>query len=364
MSCGDIWSWLGAWLPAFIEIRWGSMNFIWGLYAFVTALYPPAYQVRFREEMLVVFRDALTDAVDLGSTHAWRLLLRELRDLPGALVRTHMEVIMAEQSFEKPSPWGEVALGVLLFLVSGLRLIRNEIPYDSFGGVFHYHETGMLAFFWNAFWAIDLFIPSIGLCIGYVKAFPRWSYAYLGAVFIGSINMTNVATPGFQLFGYEMFGRQTWGNRAFVPLVVALLIAILVARSLKPFLKLITNAWEDWTVVTYAMFGLSPMLLAISFDEMHLSPYFMAFLTLVMLATAILYLRVTLGWQRAIILFVGVGIIIGTAAIVPIVYWQQNGWINVNMQVRVSIVVLLIFFSPLLLGLLHYLNSTLRTRME
>ena len=177
---------------------------------------------------------------------------------------------------------------------------------------------------------------------------------------MGSLYMTRVSTPGFRLLGYEMFGRHVWGNRAFVPLAIALLVAILVARSLKPFVKLVTNAWGDWTEVTYTMFGLAPMLLAFAFDEMHLSPYFMAFLTLVMLATVILYLRVTLGWQRAIILFVGAGIIIGMATVVPIVYWQENGWVNVKMQVLFGMMILLVFFSPLLLGLLHYLGSMLR----
>jgi hypothetical protein len=69
-------------------------------------------------------------------------------------------------------------------------------------------------------------------------------------------------------------------------------------------------------------------------------------------------------WQRGIILFVGVGTVIGTASTAPILYWNKNGWENVGMQISLSIVILLFFFSPLLLGLLYYLAGFLRPRRE
>ena len=308
--------------------------------------------------MLAVFRKALLEAENHGRKLVWGLVWRELRDLPGALVRTHLEFIMAEQKAEEPSPWGEVALGALWFLVSGLYLIWDELPLNWFGGLFSYPETGILAFFWKALWVILVFLPYIGLCIGYIKGFPRWSYPYVGAALIWSLFMIQAATPDLRLFGYEILGRQVWGLRAFVPPSMALLVAILVTRSLQPFRTLVTNAWKDWTKATYAMFGFTPLLILAAFDEMDrlYSLYFMVLLTVVMLATAILYLRATLGWQRAVTLFVGVGIVIGTATAAPIFYWQKSGQVEVGMQILLGMIVLLVFYWPPLLGLVQYLE--------
>jgi hypothetical protein len=337
------------------------MDFILGLYATVTILYPPAYRARFRQEMLDVFQEALLEAENCGRKQVWWLIWRELRDLPGVLVRAHMEFIMAEQTVEKPTPWREVVLGAFLFLAGGLYLIWNEIPHDWFGGALSNREASVQPTMMAVFIGIHLLLPAAGLCLGYLKGFPRWSYPYVGTLFVMSLYMSVLSTPGLYIFNAEVFGGRRWGLGAFLPLLVALLIAIWVTRSLKPFIQLFSNAWEDWTVLTFAIFGFTPLLISIAFDEIDrlYSLYFMVFLTVVMLVTVVLYLRSTVLWQRATILLTSVGVVIAKNVAVPALYWQQSGVADVIYKVVLSMFALTFFFSPLFLGLLHYLGSML-----
>ncbi len=61
-------------------------------------------------------------------------------------------------------------------------------------------------------------------------------------------------------------------------------ITLLITRSLRPFLRLFTNIWEDWTLLTFGMFGFMPLLIGVGFDEVDrlYSLRFMVALTLLM----------------------------------------------------------------------------------
>ena len=99
--------------------------------------------------------------------------------------------------------------------------------------------------------------------------------------------MTNVAMLGF------VFGRELWGWRAWVPLAVVAVISLLITQSLRPLRKFFTNIWEDWTLLTFGLFGSMPLVIAVVFDEMDrlYSLYFMVILTLLMVNTAFVYMQ-------------------------------------------------------------------------
>jgi hypothetical protein len=76
------------------------------------------------------------------------------------------------------------------------------------------HEWNIPVWVPGIFFVSTLFVLPIGICIGWIKGFPRWSYPYVGHVIVFSLYMVNVATPGF------LFGRELWGWRAWIPLMV------------------------------------------------------------------------------------------------------------------------------------------------
>ncbi|MBI4769042.1 MAG: hypothetical protein HY784_01160 [Chloroflexi bacterium] len=120
--------------------------------------------------------------------------------------------------------------------------------------------------------------------------------------------MTNVATPGMVLFGTPMFGRELWGWRAWIPLLVAAPIALAVTRPSRPLARLATNIGQDWTLLTFGMFAVMPLLVAIGFDEMDrlTSLYFMVPLALLMTGVALVHMRSRQPRGRIMALAIGI----------------------------------------------------------
>jgi hypothetical protein len=265
------------------------------------------------------------------------------------------EVGAALRDVHGPSSWAETLAGMTLFLISGLGLILNEVPHDWVVPLWLTHLAGALLLAY-------LLVPAIGFGIGWIRGFPRWSYPYLGLALLVSLYMMNVATPGLRIFNYTFGRNDLWGWRAWIPVSVMVVIALLITRSLRPLLKLFTNIWEDWTLLTFGMFGFMPLLIGIGFDEVDrlYSLPFMVALTFFMVGTALAYLRSTHQWQRVLALLIGIILILTIVAIAPTVYWLENGWVNVQGVVVGGTIVGLVMFSPVLIGLLRRSIQSLR----
>jgi hypothetical protein len=252
------------------------------------------------------------------------------------------------ESQQTPSAWPELLAGAALFLVAGLDLIASEIPYE-----WAVPE-------WFPFLRYTLFLgfmlfPVVGFGIGWVKSFPRWSYPYVGHVLLVSLYMMNVATPGLRVFHYTFGSDDLWGWRAWIPFLVMAAIALALTRSAQPILRFFSNAWEDWTLLTFGMFGFMPLLIALNFDEADrlYSLPFMVGLTLVMIGTAVAYLHSTRQSQRALVLLTNISLITAVATVGVIDYWMKNGWVDVQGSIVVGIIVVAVMLSPALLGLVH-----------
>jgi hypothetical protein len=239
-----------------------------------------------------------------------------------------------------------ILAGTIFFMLWGLNLIAGEFP----------HEWNVPEWVPGVFFVSAVFALPIGMCIGWIQGFPRWSYPYVGHVLVFSLYMTNVSTPGF------LFGRDLWGWRAWIPLMLIAVIALAVTRSFQTIIKFFMNIWNDWTLLTFGMFGFMPLLVAISFDEMDglFSLYFMVIVTLVMVGTAWSYLRADGQRGRVIALLAGILLTTVIAVLAPTVYWQRNGWVDLTGMTVMGGIVVLVMFSPVLIGLVHSLVNILR----
>ena len=109
--------------------------------------------------------------------------------------------------------------------------------------------------------------------------------------------------------------------------------------------------------VPFLIIGLATILMAVflAFDEVDNScqlPY-MLLLTLILVEGALVYMRCTRTWQRALALLVGTTLAVMVAAVGTVVYWRGpgNGWVNVRgTSIQGGYVVALVF-APALLGL-------------
>ncbi len=342
-----------------------------GLYALLLRLYPRSFRTEFGKEMQTSFTDAVTEAAERGLGALVVVCLREFRDLPGALFREyratmhnhHPELIdlgvspkgtiMSDnsQNRERPASWAVTGAGMLPFLLWGAFLILGEIPHEWAVP----DSLSRLRF--HVWWGMVI-LPPLGVGIGWVKNFPRWSYPYGGLALVFGLYTMFAATPGLRFFNYTFERNEALGLRAWIPLMVAIMIALLITRSSQPVIDLFSNGLKDWTRFTFALFGFMPLWVAIRFDEVDklYSLPFMVALTLVMTATALFYLRGTHHLQRVLALAVGIALAASVAVVAPRAYWsslEHFGPVNVVSAIIAEIVIIAVMFSPALVSLLR-----------
>jgi hypothetical protein len=236
--------------------------------------------------------------------------------------------------------WPATIAGALFFLLAGLELMAGDIPRtwsipNRLAGVDFLFLFGLL-------------VPAIAFAIGWVFYFPRWSYPYTAALPVFSLYMMSTATPLLRQLGYLNRG---WGYLAWIPFLLAVLVGLLLTRSLHPIARFFTNIRQDWTLGTYAMFAWMPMLISIGFDEIYrlYSLVFKLVLTILMVATSLLYLRAGRHKSQSRIMVAGVLISLAVTNIGSIAYWQPVGGVFIPGAIAWDLVILGVMFSPALI---------------
>lgn len=246
--------------------------------------------------------------------------------------------------------WGETLMGALPFLLFGLAYFINAI-YEQVVlpnlTVYHVSYTPMAVYF----------ITAIGLVIGWLKGFPRWSYSYLGmALYFGWYYSNG------RFYGVD------YGWRAWIPVIVAGLVALLLTRSLRPLTWLVQGIWNDWTRLSFALYAfLLPMFTIIFFDMkwgiFELSGLF--FDTILLAAGAIAFLRSRAIWQRVVSLQAAMFLLFIKGVLFANWYSSPDaGDRSLNLPI---VIMMLLFwgglmFLPGLVGLLRRSVSSLSTR--
>ncbi|MEE4195675.1 MAG: hypothetical protein V2J07_10805 [Anaerolineae bacterium] len=245
-----------------------------------------------------------------------------------------------EEISKKSESWSATFTALILFIFIGLSAILLEIPRT-------WVTSPLLRTILSGVFPIQYIIYPILFFIGWIKGFPRWSYPYLGIVLLLSILMMNASTPGF------LFGDELWKWRAWIPLLIISAVALLVTRSFQPLRKFFTNIKEDWTLLTFGLYGCLPVYAFINFDEMdHLyTLYFMVGLTVVMLSTVTLYMRSSKQKQRIITMLIGTLFILAISKIGHAMYWQHWYWNNTWLMV------FSIMFLPAFIGIFQNLKK-------
>lgn len=246
---------------------------------------------------------------------------------------------------DNSSTWAASLGGAAIFILWGFVLISFEIP----------HEWTLPTWIQTLLFIGIIALLPIGMYIGWIKNFPRWSYPYVGHVLVFSLYLSHGSTPGIYLFGIPIFDREVWGWRAWIPFALIATIAFAVTRSSRPIARFFTNIWNDWTLLTFGMFGFMPLLVFISFDEIDrlYSLYFMVILSVIMIGVALLYIRADILRNRVIALLTGTILTIATSIIAPSIYWQRSGWTFPLQSVILGSIAFLFMFSPALIGLLN-----------
>jgi hypothetical protein len=349
--------------------------------AFSFRLFPRGYREEFGEEMCSVYFLAAEEAGRKGVRNLLLFLARELWGILKEASHDYWQLAlerggrqmdalaegeeMARDGWSslpgETRSWRTLLAGSLLFLVWGLEAIFSEAAFSDFGS----GSAVLLAASQVCSWLVFL-LPAVVAGYAWTHNFPRWTYAYIGSAFLYTYFMAAnfIVTPQTSLLGNSPDAYTTWGWRAWIPLVLALGIGLSITRSLHPLVRFFTNAWLDWTLLSYALFGWIPLLLLASFDEMpsSLTLTFLPITTGILTIAAVLYLASWRISQRAVSLFAGVYLSLGLTLVVAELYWSGVGAFNSARILLILTVFLGVIFSPALIGVVRQFQrrSTLR----
>ncbi len=153
---------------------------------------------------------------------------------------------------------GSLALGMLLFVLLGAAVIVINTPVSA-------GMSPLLDYLGIGLW-FGSYLLALGLALrGWLTGFPRWVYPYLVYVVVFPLYLAQTLTPGLEFFGGSLCGHQLWGWRAFVPLGLAVLLAVSLRRPpWSNLMRLFANVWDDWTLAVFALFGLLPLVACVS----------------------------------------------------------------------------------------------------
>jgi hypothetical protein len=288
------------------------------LYSHLLKLYPDRFLDEFGGEMGDVFAQALLGLDDSGTPPATRrvkmarIFFREVWYFPLAFLdarryqislgagetpaggASYGEGEVTETWVGRRASWGEALIGALPFLLFGLAYLLDG--FTELGG--HHHPAFNLldgslnrpAIILTAPMGV-YFISVLGLLFGVSKGFPRWSYAYLGMSLYFGWYYSNGSYYGVN---YD-----SW---AWLPLFAAIILGLLLTRSLQPLARLLQGAWNDWTRLSLALYAFVPILTIIFFDEDWgvFQLYGLFFDTVLLAAGAVAFLRSRTIWGRVL----------------------------------------------------------------
>jgi len=288
------------------------------LYSHLLKLYPDRFLDEFGGEMGDVFAQALSGLDDSGTPPATRrvkmarLFFREVWYFPLAYLdaRRYQVSLDAEDAplgkisfgeddttetwVGRRASWGAALVGALPFLLFGLAHLLDG--FAELGG--HYRPAFTLLDGNLNRPAITLtapmgvyFVCALGLLFGVLKGFPRWSYAYLGmSLYFG------------WYYSNGSFGGVNHDSWAWLPSFAAIILGLLLTRSLQPLARLLQGAWNDWTRLSFALYAFVPILTVLFFDMDWgaFQLYGLFFDTVLLAAGAVAFLRSRTSWGRVL----------------------------------------------------------------
>jgi hypothetical protein len=265
----------------------GIISSLHRLYAKLVGLYPAAFREEFEEEMAESFREALEEAGAKGILPLTLVCLREIACLPISLMREFrheferkdMNMVTGnnleiQPETDKGTGHWDALVGALPFALFGIAsmLSRTRYPFNAYS--------------YLVFYAVVL----LGLLIGMIKGFPRWAYSYLGWSLVFAWWWTNMGTYGLNIFGFRIY---YWTWHIWTPLLATLGITLLWTRSLHPLRQLVRGIWQDWTLLSLAIYAFVSFA-SLIYDENH-HPYLFAFIA----ATTIVICLAVWGFLKA-----------------------------------------------------------------
>ena len=278
--------------------------------------------------------------------------LRELRDLPGVLIRLHltrrlpdMLIRLFPQSSDQ-TPWHTALLSMLLFIIAG--------PVGIIQGYHPGWDPQRLPWIFPLVMVLGGLAICTGLAIGAVKKFPRWSYPYaIYAIFL----LTFVATYAINRTPWDI-NHEGW------VLFVVLGLSILVTWRLPAFRPFYANVRQDWTLLSYGLYACTLFILGThDSDESPVLNLWVLLPSLIGIAGALAHLRLASATRRTgiLLLSMSVGVVIWWS---PVFSGNTGTWqgtlVVTGILLMIWGVLAALIIAPILVGVFTLLDDKLK----
>ena len=198
------------------------------------------------------------------------------------------------------------------------------------------------------------------MTVGWVKGFPRWVFPYWGFVLLIAIYMQGFSGT---IAGYQFDGNWLVG----MPLLGVGVVGTLWARGFRPVLALFKSIWQDWTLLSFILYGALPLLFIAAYDEVRNSEPFMTLIALILAGGAVIYMRVESVWNRIASLVGGFTIGWSILTVHQAIYWngRQEFWMEkpgswvetLAWTIRPGAYLMFFLVSPVLIAFLRWAIS-------
>jgi hypothetical protein len=278
------------------------------------------------------------------------------------------EVGTALRDVHGPSSWAETVAGMIPFLLHPIFFVFGSVMVSL---VKDWSPPEPVVLTISSALAL-IYAGAVMTVLGtsWVKGFPRWCYPYWALGLAFSALLVGAATPGLRIFGHTFGRNELWGWRAWIPVLVVAMVALLLSRSVRPLRQLVVGIWHDWTRLSFGFYGFLPLALMIVFDEVHGEEPYVAVLGVILAIGALAYMRSSRTWQRALTLLLGMTLTWTAATVYLAIYWhgRQEFWMREpgtgyetarGMLIALGVLVALML-APALLGLLRRSVQSMR----
>ena len=237
------------------------------IYGLLLTLYPREYLGEYGDELQTVFNLSLDEAT--GRFEVILIFVRELAGLPKAIISEHLrerrKVKMTGKFASRldfaPGSGSEVFAALAPFLFGMVMLFFGYIGrYLTFP---MWAQTAFVVLFWSSI--LGMFL------LGSAKGLPRWFLPYLGMLFeIASLLLLSILVDlRVDVWWHRSsgFGNDfNFGNFLWIGLILMVFLLLVISRSVLRFRPFYQRLRDDWTLLSFLLYGTVPLMLWLSFD--------------------------------------------------------------------------------------------------
>lgn len=306
------------------------MQFVQRLYGWLLLLFPSAYREEYGEELHEVFSLLVDDALALGGFEVMGVILRELRGLPYAAFHAHLRERRRQKMTGKPASRFDFEPGSRNETFAALAPFLFGMLMVLFGFLARYWTVPLWAqivfviLFWSTVFGLFL--------LGSAKGLPRWFLPYLGLpLLFAAILLFNILVEmRMDVWWHRLSGFLSgfnFGGFLWVGLILLVFLLLVISRLVPRFRPFYQRLRDDWTLLSFLLYGVLPLALWLTFDDyVNEEPFFA--LSLFMLALGgWFYLRNNEPLKRFVSLQIGLALSMITVAAGKVILYFSPYWL-------------------------------------